>query len=766
VQQGDVRPPRAIVPTIDRALEAVCLKAMALKPEDRYGSCRALSEDIERWMADEPVSAWREPLSRWAQRWARQHRPAVTGAAVALFTGLIGLAAGAAVYLQQRQAQVSRLELVLREVNLLRGQAQADPEGDPVKWHLVVAAVKRAEDLLGPLIDAATQRRVRELRDQVASAAQAANRDAVLLREVVDIRSAEADDPDGSASDAGYARAFRDAAIDVDELGPEIAGAEIKARPPGMALALAATLDNWAAVRRDKRRDRAGAERLTQAARTADPDPWRAGLRDALDSPEKQKRLDALRVLAHSAKFDALPPISLDLLGSALRDAGDPQVAESVLRQAERRHPSDVWLNYNLAKCLEKLARREEAIRYYSAARSIRPELAHALAHALEKKGESDEAIAVFQELTRLRPGNGRHLLCLGGVLQNRGRAQEATAALDAGIVAFREDIRKRADDARTRGMLGDGLRLQGKLDEAIAEYREVIRLEPDQADAHNWIGAILCDQKHEYGAAAAEFREAIRLEPDNAWAHNNLGNALGYQGKLEAAAAEFREAIRLEPDHAGGHSSLGNALRKQGKVDEAIAEYKEAIRLQPDYVWAHRNLAEALKSQGKVDEAVAEYKEAIRFKPDYAAFHSVLAEALDLSPRRPRPDYDEALMHARKAVELAPKNGAIVNTLALAEYRSGRWDASIAASERSMSLRNGGDASDWFFLAMAHWQKGEKDEARKWFDKAVAWTKEKDPKNSELRQFWAEAAELLGQPGPDAPRPVSPTAPAVEKPH
>ena len=56
------------------------------------------------------------------------------------------------------------------------------------------------------------------------------------------------------------------------------------------------------------------------------------------------------------------------------------------------------------------------------------------------------------------------------------------------------------------------------------------------------------------------------------------------------------------------------------------------------------------------------------------------------------------------------------MNTLALAEYRVGHWNESIAAAEHSMALREGGSASDWFFLAMAHWQKGEKGEARKWF--------------------------------------------------
>jgi tetratricopeptide (TPR) repeat protein/tRNA A-37 threonylcarbamoyl transferase component Bud32 len=74
VGRGDFRPPRSIDPAIDRALEAICLQAMALRLEDRYGSCRALVEDIERWMADEPVLAWREPFTRRVRRWAGRHR--------------------------------------------------------------------------------------------------------------------------------------------------------------------------------------------------------------------------------------------------------------------------------------------------------------------------------------------------------------------------------------------------------------------------------------------------------------------------------------------------------------------------------------------------------------------------------------------------------------------------------------------------------------------------------------------------------------------
>src|SRR5262249_26222414 len=69
VGQGEFPRPREVDPAIDPGLEAVCLKAMATNSDDRYASCRALADDVERWMADEPAVAWREPLSRRAWRW-------------------------------------------------------------------------------------------------------------------------------------------------------------------------------------------------------------------------------------------------------------------------------------------------------------------------------------------------------------------------------------------------------------------------------------------------------------------------------------------------------------------------------------------------------------------------------------------------------------------------------------------------------------------------------------------------------------------------
>ncbi|MGP0068063.1 MAG: protein kinase domain-containing protein [Isosphaeraceae bacterium] len=103
VQKGEFARPRQLDPAIDSALEAVCLKAMALKPEDRYATSRALADDIERWMADEPVSAYRESLRRRLIRWERRHKTLVHGAVTVLAITAVGLAVIGAAISREKQ---------------------------------------------------------------------------------------------------------------------------------------------------------------------------------------------------------------------------------------------------------------------------------------------------------------------------------------------------------------------------------------------------------------------------------------------------------------------------------------------------------------------------------------------------------------------------------------------------------------------------------------------------------------------------------------
>ena len=136
--------------------------------------------------------------------------------------------------------------------------------------------------------------------------------------------------------------------------------------------------------------------------------------------------------------------------------------------------------------------RREEAIRYYTAARMLRPETAHELAHALKNKGESEEAIIVFRDLVRIRPGNGRHLACLGAALQQRGRADGARWVLTEAVAVLKRTIAARPNDYFAHISLGNAFLDLDRLDDALAMYRAAARIRPGDARAPVAVGTAL----------------------------------------------------------------------------------------------------------------------------------------------------------------------------------------------------------------------------------------------------------------------------------
>src|SRR5262249_35760077 len=108
--------------------------------------------------------------------------------------------------------------------------------------------------------------------------------------------------------------------------------------------------------------------------------------------------------------------------------------------------------------------------------------------------------------------------------------------------------------------------------------------------------------------------------------------------------------------------------------------------------------------------------------------------------------DPGRAVALARKAVEIESEHGGFWNTLGVASYRAGDLKAAIEALDKAEKLAPGKFlAWNAFFLTMAHWQLGEKEQARKEYEQAVQWMEKKHPKDEELRRFRAEAEELLG---------------------
>src|SRR5262245_17368109 len=195
VQKGEFERPRAVDSSLDKVAEAVCLKAMANAREDRYPSCRALAEDMDRWMADEPVTAWAEPWTRKLLRWLTRHRTSVTGTAAAVLAGVAGLLAVLAVQARdnaQLSASLTRetkasTALAAANVQLVDEQAKVQARFELAQKAIATFHTGVSEDMLLK-IDQLKELRTRLLKEAAGFYADLKN----LLAGQTDTRSRRA----------------------------------------------------------------------------------------------------------------------------------------------------------------------------------------------------------------------------------------------------------------------------------------------------------------------------------------------------------------------------------------------------------------------------------------------------------------------------------------------------------------------------------------------------------------------------------------------
>ncbi len=655
------------------------------RPRDASGVASRLSAYLsgvqERLRAAELARAAEsarveEAQARAAVERSRRRR---TAALAASLLAMMGLGIVTFSYIAQvRQARTTALERRLGRAAILVEQARDRPD-DLLRWRTAEAAVQQVED-----DPAGISVGVRDRLDRLKAEATSGLRDATLLQVLVEVRASLADDGP-EATDAAYARAFREAGLDVDALSATEAARLLGHRPPPVAVELASYLDHWSGVRREAGRPPASWRKPMEFARAVDGDDYRDRLRNLLAADDRRAVAAQLKALADEPRAAQLPAATAVLLCLALQGEGEFEAAVGLLRQAVMRHPDDFWVNFALAGSLERLSPtpREEAVRYFSVARGLRPDTAHELAHLLDRMGRSAEAEATFRDLVDRRNHDPRDLTCLGVCLEKHGRADVASQVLDRAIAAahatlklhpdradlhhnlanalaarhqlaeaeaeYRAALRINPDLARVHYNLGNALRAQGNPAAAEAEFRATLKLDPARAEAQDNLGTVLMAQGKP-AAAEAEFRAALKLSPGFILARVNLGKALAAQARPTEAEAEYRAALKLNPDLADIHYNLGNALRAQDKTQDAEAEYRAALKLDPDLVRAHSNLGEVLAAQGKPAAAEAEFRAALKLSPDHADYHYNLGNAL-----RAQDKSQDAEVAYRAALRLKP---------------------------------------------------------------------------------------------------------------
>jgi tetratricopeptide (TPR) repeat protein len=542
---------------------------------------------------------------------------------------------------------------------------------------------------------------------------------------------------------------------------------DIPAQHPATLVSLASTL------RRVNHSE--AALRLLRGAQHVYPGDFWLNFKLAFALLEQKDYEGAIRFYTAAVSIRPRAAAAHNDLGVALHGQKKLDEAIACYRKAIALEPKHAFAYGNLGNALVRQNKWDKALAAYRKAAGLGLRDAKAyynLGFALHRQKRLDAAVAAFRKAVALDP---KYALAY----ENLGSALHDQKKLDAAVAAFRKAVALEPKRVAAHYNLGNALLDQNQLDEAIAAYRKAIALDPKLADAHTNLGCALSDQK-KWGEAIAAYQKAIELDPTDAQVYNNLGTALRAQKKLDEAIAAYRKAIALNPQNAGPHNNLGallcddrkeydkaiecfrmaleldpkfvnayvglgNALDHQGKLEEASDALRKAIALDPKDANASSCLASVLSHQKKWDQAVAAYKKALAIDPQHAnapnAFAWLLATCPDARFRDPR----QAVALAKKAIGLDPKNPLYSNTLGVALYRAGNWKAAIAALDKSVERRQGGDSFDWFFLAMAHWRLGRKDKARQWYDRAVQWMDRHQRTNEELDRFRAEAAQLLG---------------------
>ena len=611
VQRGEFRRPRQLDPSIDTALEAICLKAMALKPEDRYATTRLLAEDIERWMADEPVLAYREPWTRTLTRWLSRHRTGVTAAGAAMLVALVGTAAVLAVQAVDNAQLSASLH---RETRTNAALAKANEElsrsrtAVQARYELAVNAIKTfhtgvSEDFL------LKQAQFKELRERLLkSASDFYGKLGALL---------------GKETDDGSRRALAQSNFELAGLTSKVGHMEnaLAAHRAVLAVRQALAFEPGADVAASADVARSLTEIASLLAATGKT-------AEAVTTYRQAEALLSGPAISASAaeRVRAALADCRSRLGYLLFTTGQTGDGLLVLRQARSDQEMLAEAPGSTMEARRELANTINRIGV----------LLHRTGRSSEAEAEYRKALMIYQELAADNPASTEIRRRLGFIHNNLGSLLLNVAGRPSGAEAeFRKamEIKKkladdnpavtefRSDVALSHRNLGEALNQMGRRPESEVEYRRAMaayqKLTEDNpavadfrsslADARSSL-AYLMHQMGRSPESESEFSLALairqKLADDSpavsdfqsalARSRHNLGYLLAESGKPSQAEPEYRKAIAIyrnlterEPtvtgfrdEMANSHLDLGLLLAETGRSADAEAEQRQAITL------------------------------------------------------------------------------------------------------------------------------------------------------------------------------------------
>jgi len=218
-----------------------------------------------------------------------------------------------------------------------------------------------------------------------------------------------------------------------------------------------------------------------------------------------------------------------------------------------------------------------------------------------------------------------------------------------------------------------------GRKEEAMGEFRAMIKAAPANPQGYNSLGCALME-KGRPDEALPYLRTAVGLKPDDAKLRVNLAGLLGALGRRQEAVDEYLTALKLDPSLDEAYISMGAAMQSWGRQQEAQKIYERALAVNPENYKAYNNLGVAAASQGDFRKAMEYYEKAIRLRPGLADPHRNWGDALAA-----RKQYDQAITHYQAALTYAPED----------------TQASISLGDAWFALEEYGKAEDGYTAAL-----------------------------------------------------------------
>jgi serine/threonine-protein kinase len=514
LRKGDIKPPRQVNPRVPPALEAVVQKAMAVRPADRYSSARNLAEDVDRWLADEPVLARPEPFRERARRWMRRHRTGVAAMATALTAATFGLAAVLVVQ-TRANTDLKAANFNLAQANERTKAANRDLElanqRERARFELALEAIKTfhggvSEDVL------LKEKQFSALRTKLLrGATNFYGRLEDLLKEQADRRSRGA-----------LGRAYHDIGDLTAKIGSQVEALGALKRGLDLRLALASEVG----ASNEERLD-AGSSLIA----VGDVQEATGDLNGALVSYGRAREILAPLAQAdpNNARCDAL--VARCLHGTAVV-------------QYHTGHAADSLASHELTR----------AIRHKLAAN-----------HPEVTEFQSDLALS-YHDIGGIHRGGGRAADALASYQRARDINQKLAAAQPE-VTQFQSDLAQSYND------LGYVEQETGQLSRALASFEQarailqrladknpaVTRFQADLAQSHQVMGSIHDQTGHpalalaSFDRARAILQKLTEADPNVtlfqnrlAMSHSYMGLARQRAGRPAEAAEEFKKAVAI----------------------------------------------------------------------------------------------------------------------------------------------------------------------------------------------------------------------------